>query len=83
MRSMLLYSTGTFVLRMLMKHAIFLIGWLGIRMNLKLVAISPTCHPLASLTMPLLCVIFANVLIMTAVLDPIIFLMKVVLDLVV
>jgi len=71
------------VLKVLTKHVIFLIGWLGIRMNLKLVALFPTCHPLASLLMPLLCVIFAIILIMTAVLVPIIFLMKAVLDLVV
>ena len=58
MRPVLFYSNGIFVLKFLTKHAIFLIGWLGIRMNLKLIALFPICHPLASLLMPLLCVIF-------------------------
>ena len=70
------------MLKVLMKHVIFLIGWLGAHMNLRLVLIL-TSHPLASLLMPLLCVIFAIILIMTAVLVPIIFLMKAMLDLVV
>jgi len=71
------------MLRMLMKHAIFMIGWLGILMNSRLVVLILTSHSLASLLMPILCVKFAIVLIMTALLVPIIFLMKVLLDLVV
>jgi len=64
-----------------MKHVPFFIGWLGIHMNLRLVALIVTCHPLASLLMPLLHVIFAIVLIMTVVFVTIIFLMKGMLDL--
>ena len=71
------------MLKVLMKHVISLIGWLEIRLNLKLVALIHTSHPLASLLVPLLCVLFVIVLIMTAVLVPIIFLMKAVLDLVI
>ena len=83
MRSILFESIGTFVLRVLMKHAIFLIGWLGIHMNLGLVVLILTSHPLASLLMPLFCVKFTLVLIMTATLIPIIFLMMALLGLVV
>jgi len=64
------------VLKLLMKHVISLIGWLGIRMNLKLVVMNLTFYPLASPLMHLSCVKFVIVLIMTAVLVPIIFLMK-------
>jgi len=71
------------VLKVLMKHVISLIGWLRIRMNLKLVALILTFHPLASLLVPLLCVLFAIVLIMTAILVLIIFLMKALPDLVI
>jgi len=62
--------------KLLMKHVLFLIGWLGIRMNLKLVVLILTSHPLASLLMHLPCVKFVIVLIMTAVLVLIIFLVK-------
>ena len=71
------------MLKLLMKHALFLIGWLGIRMNLKLVVLILTSHPLASPLMYLLCVKFVIVLIMTAVLVLIIFLMKAWLELVI
>jgi len=78
-----LYSSGIFVLKVSMKHVPFLIGWLGKHMNLRPVALILTCHPIASLLMPLLRVKFAIALIMTALLLPIIFLMKVLPDLVV
>jgi len=71
------------VLKVLMKHVIFLIGWLGIHMNLRLVTLILTSHPLASLLMPLLCVKFDIILIMTTLPVPIIFLVKGLLDLVV
>ena len=45
-----------FVLNMFMKHMNFLISWLGILMNLKLVVLIYTSHPLASLIVCLLCV---------------------------
>jgi len=54
------------VLNVLMKHAIFLIGWLEIHMNLRLVALIVTSHLLAFLLMHLFCVKFVIVLIMTA-----------------
>ena len=63
------------------KHEIFFIGWLKILMNLILVVLIPTTHALASLIMPLLCVKLAIVLTITAHLIPIIFLMRVLLDL--
>jgi len=63
-----------FVIKPLMSHAIFLIGWLGIYINLTLVVLILTSHLLASLIMPS-CVKFFIVLIMTALLVPIIFLM--------
>jgi len=62
---------------------VFLIGWLGIRMNLKLVVVIFTSHPLASPLMYLLCVKFVIVLIITAVVVLIIFLMKALLYLVI
>jgi len=71
------------MLETLMKHMIFLIDWLGIHMSLKLVVLIPTCHSLASPIRPLLGVKLAIVLIMMAHLVPIIFLMRVLLDLVV
>ena len=71
------------MLRVLTKHAIFLIGRLGIHVNLKLVVLILTFHPLASLLIPLPCVKFVIILIMTALPVPIIFLMMASLDLVV
>ena len=65
------------------KHVIFLIDWLGIHMNSRLVALIFTSHLLASLLMPLLCVKFVIVLIMTALLVLIIFFMIALPDLVV
>ena len=62
------------MLKLLMKHVLFLIIWLGIRMNLKLVVLILTSYLLASPLMYLLCVKFVNVLIMIAVLVLIIFL---------
>jgi len=43
-----------FVLKPLMRHAIFLSGWLRIHMNLRLVVLILTSYPLAYLIMPLL-----------------------------
>jgi len=43
------------VLKMLTKFEIFLIGWLRILMNMRLVALIHTSHPLASLIMLLHC----------------------------
>jgi len=83
MRPVLSYSIGIFVLKPLMRHVIFLIGWLGIHINLRLVVLILTSHPLTSLIMPLLCVKFAFILIMTTLLVAIIFLMMVLLGLVV
>jgi len=74
-----LLESGISVLKMLMKHMIFLIGWLGILMNLKLVALILVPHPFASLIMPLLYAKFAIVLITPVILVPII--MKALLDL--
>jgi len=71
------------MLEMLKKHEIFLIGWLRILMILRLVALIPTTHSLTSLIWPLLCVKLAIILTMTACLVPIIFLMRLLLDLVV
>jgi len=71
------------VLKLLVKHVIFLIGWLGIRMNLKLVVLIFTSHPLASPLVYLLCVKFIIILIITAIVILIIFLMKALLDLVI
>jgi len=82
-KPILFFSIGISMLKISMKHGIFLIAWLGIRLNLKLVALILTSHPLASLLVPLLCVLFATVLITTAILVPIIFLMKILLDLVI
>jgi len=70
------------VLELLMKHVIFLIGWLGVRMNLKLVVLIFTSHRVASPLMCLLCVKLVIVLIMPVVLVLIIFLMMALLDLV-
>jgi len=83
MRPVLFLNIGTFVLETLMKHMIFLIGWLGIHKNLELVVLIPTTHSFASLIWPLFGVKLATVLIMIAHLVPIIFLMRVLLDLVV
>ena len=83
MRLVLFFSSEIFVLKLLMKHAVFLISWLGIYMNLRLVVLILTYHPLASLPMPLLCVKFAIVLITAVLFVPIIFLMKGLPDLVV
>jgi len=83
MRPTFFWSSGIFVLKVLMKHVISLIGWLRIRMNLKLVALMFTSHLLASLLVPLLCVLFGTVLIMTILLVLIIFLMIALLDLVI
>jgi len=69
------------VLKMLMKHVIFLIGWLGILTNLKLAILILVSHPLASLIMPLLCAKFDIVLITPVILVPFTFLMKALLDL--
>jgi len=71
------------VLKVLRKHVIFLIGWLGIHMNLRLIALICTSHLLASRLMPLLCVKFVIVLIAIALLVLIIFLMIALLELVV
>jgi len=71
------------VLKSLIRNVIFLIGWLVIHLNLRLVVLILTSHPFASLLMPLLCVQFATVLIIATLLVPIIFLMKGLLDLVV
>ena len=65
----------------LMKHGIFLIGWLRILMNLRLVVLIPTTHSLASPIWPLLGVKLATILIMIAHLVPFIFLMRFFLDL--
>jgi len=64
-RLMLFQSSGIFVLKVLMKYVIFLIGWLGTHMNLRPVVRIFTSHPLASLLMPLLCVQFSIILIST------------------
>jgi len=69
------------MLEMLKKHGTFLIGWLRILMNLRLVVLIPTTHSLASLIWPLLCVKLAIILITKAHLVPIIFLMRLFLDL--
>ena len=69
------------MLEMLKKYGIFLIGWLRILINLRLVVLIPTIHCLASLILPLLCVKLAIILTMTARLVPIIFLMRLLLDL--
>jgi len=71
------------MLEILMKHGIFLIGWLRILMNLRLVVLIPTTYSLASPIWPFLGVKLATVLIMIARLIPIIFLMRVFFDLVV
>ena len=63
-RPMLFVSIGIFMLEMLMKHGIFLIGWLRILMNLRLVMLIPTTHSVASPIWPLLGVKLATVLIM-------------------
>jgi len=68
---------------MLMKLGIFLIDWLRILMNTRLVALIHASHPLVSLIMLLLCAKFAIVLTMTVILVPIIFLMRALLDLVI
>jgi len=52
-------------------------------MNLRLVVLILTSQPLASVLMPLLCMKFVIVLIMTTLLIPIIFLMMALLGLVV
>jgi len=70
------------MLEILMKHGTFFIGWLRIRMILILVVLISTTHPLASLIWALLGVKLAIVLIMIAHLVPIIFLMRVLPDLV-
>jgi len=80
-RPVLFWSIGIFVLKTLIKHVISLIGWPGILMNLKLVALILVPHSLASLVMLLLCVKFAIALIMPVILIRNIFLMKVLLDL--
>jgi len=49
MRPVLFFSIGIFMLEMLKKYGIFLIGWLRILMNLRLVVLIPTTHSLASL----------------------------------
>ena len=64
------------MLKALMKHVPFFIGWLGIHMNLKLAVLIFTSHSLASALMYLLCVKFVIVLIITAVVVLIMFLMK-------
>ena len=71
------------MVKVLMKHVIFMIGWLGIRMNSRLVVLILPSHPLPSLPMALLCAKFVIVLITTALLVLIIFLMKGLPDLVV
>jgi len=76
-------SSGIFVLKTSLRHVIFLIGWLGVHMNLRLVVLILTSHALVSQIMPLLCVNFFIVLIMTTILIPIIFLMMALLDLIV
>ena len=63
------------MLKILIKDVIFLIGWLRILMNLRLVVLILTSHPLASVIMPLLCMKFVIVLIMTVILTPVIMLM--------
>jgi len=82
-RPVLFLSIGIFMLEILMKHGIFLIGWLRILINLRLVMLIPTTHSLASPIWPLFGVKLATVLIMITRLVPIIFLMRVFLDLVV
>ena len=83
MRPVLFLSIRTFMLETLIKPTIFLIGWLGVHMNLKLVILIPTCHSLASLIWLLLGVKLATVLIMIVYLVPIIFSMRVFHDLLV
>jgi len=80
-RPVLFLSIGIFMLEMLMKHEIFLIGLLKILMILILVVLIPTTHSFASLIWPLFGVKVATVLIMIAHLIPIIFLMRVLLAL--
>jgi len=53
-RPMLFFSIGIFMLEILMKRGIFLIDWLRILMNLRLVVLIPTTHSLASPIWPLL-----------------------------
>ena len=83
MRPVLFLSIRIFMLEMFKKHGIFSIGWLRILMNLRSVVLIPTTHSLASPIWPILGVKLATVLIMIARLVPIIFLMRVFLDLVV
>jgi len=71
-RPVLFWSIKIFVLKMLMKDEIFLIGWLRILMNLRLVVLIHTSHPLASLIVLLLSVKFIIVLIMKVILVPVI-----------
>jgi len=52
-------------------------------MNLRVIVLILTFHPLASLIMPLMCAKFVIVMIMTVILVPIIFLMMALLDLLV
>ena len=56
MKPVLFLSIGIFILEMLMKHGIFLIGWLRIAMNLRLVVLIPTTHPLPNFLLSLLLV---------------------------
>jgi len=72
---------GIFVLKMLMKLEIFLIGWLRILMSMRLLALIHTSHPRVSLIMLLLCVKFVIILIMIVILVPIIFFMRALQDL--
>jgi len=80
-RPVLFLSIEIFMLEMLMKRGIFLIGWLIIFVILILVVLIPTTHYFASLIWPLFGVKLANVLIMIAHLVPIIFLIRILLDL--
>jgi len=76
----LLQDWDFFFLKMLTKRVIFLIGWLGILMNLKLVVPILTSHPLASLIIPHLRVRFVVVLPTIVILVLVIFMMIVLLN---
>ena len=64
MRHMLFWMIEIFVLEMLIKHEICLIGYLRILRSLRLVLLIFTLHPLSSLIMPSLCVRFVIILFM-------------------
>jgi len=79
-RPVFFLSIEIFMLEISKKHGIFLIGWLGILMNLRLVNLLPPPHPPAFLIIHLLHVRSAIVLTMTVFLVPIIFLLMVLLE---